>query len=194
MRRLITLWFESAFSSFSIGIVADRIVGHVNICTAEGITNYIVFSFSYAQDWEGRLVTWIVNLLCGAVGEICPLGLNCELFPRLNCALTSSAGLGTISLVPLRLADINRVVITASVRVLGGTDVHVILNHLQSRLKPFMKDEMLLSCPNLLRVCIIGTFHLRFWSCMVMIVLDLYGSCGRGLRVGEGCFILWFVL
>ena len=164
VRRLITLWFESAFSSFSIGIVADRIVGRVNICTAEGITNYIVFSFSYAQDWEGRLVTWIVNLLCGAVGEICPLGLNCELFPRLNCALTSSAGLGTISLVPLRLADINRVVITASVRVLGGTDVHVILNHLQSRLKPFRKDEMLLSCPKLLRVCIIGTFHLRFWS------------------------------
>ena len=25
-----------------------------------------------------------------------------------------------------------------------------------------------------------------------MIVLDLYGSCGRGLRVVEGCFIFWF--
>ena len=164
MRRLITLWCESSLSSYSIGIVADRIVGRVSVCTSEGIANYIVFSFSYTQDWEALLVSWVVNLLCGALGEICPLGLNCALFTRLNCVLTSSAGIGTISLVPRRLADINRVVITASVRVLGGTDVHVILNHLQSRLKPFMKDEILLSCPKLLRVCILGTFYICFWS------------------------------
>ena len=67
-----------------------------------------------------------------------------RIVPTTQLFLTSSAGLGTISLVPLRLADINRVVITASVRVLRGTDVHVILNHLQSRLKPFMITEELL--------------------------------------------------
>ena len=164
MRRLITLRCESAFNSFSIGVVADRIVGRVSVCTGEGIANYIVFSFSYTQDWEARLVSWVVNMLCGALSEFCPLGLNCALFPRFNCVLTSSGGIGTVSLVPLRLADINRVVITASVRVLSGPDVHVILNHLQSRLKPFMKDEMLLSCPKLLRVYIIGTFYICFWS------------------------------
>ena len=155
MRRLIALWCESTFSSFSIGIVADRLVGRVSVCSAEGISQYILFSFSYTQDWEPRLVSWIVNLLCGALVEICPLGLNCELYPQLSRVLTSSAGIGTISLVPIRLADINRLVVTASVRVLGGTDVHVILNHLQSRLKPFVKDDMLLSCPSLLRVGVV---------------------------------------
>ena len=170
MRRLITLWCDSSFSSFSIGIVADRIVGRLTVCSAEGIANYGIFSFSYSQDWEPRLVSWVVILFCGALGEFSPLGLNCELFPRLGCVLQSHSGIGAISLVPFRLADINRLVITASVRVLGGTDVHSILNHLQTRLKSFMKDEVLLSCPKLLRVCItlcfghFGNFHTKCLS------------------------------
>ena len=156
MRRLIALWSESTFSSFSIVIVADRVVGRVSMCSSEGVSQYILFSFSYTQDWEPRVVSWIVNLLCGAVGEICPLGLNCELFSRLNHVLSSSAGIGTISVVPVRLVAINRLIVAASVRILGGTDVHVILNHLQSRLKPYVKDDLLLSCPKLLRVNILG--------------------------------------
>ena len=158
MRRLIVLWSESTFSSFSIGIVVDRVVGRVSMCSSEGVSHYILFSFSYTQDWEPRLVSWIVNLLCGAVSEICPLGVKCELFPRLNRVLSSSAGIGTISVVPVRLADINRLIVAASVRIFGGTDVHVILNHLQSRLKPYVKDDLFLSCPKLLRVNIVGLF------------------------------------
>ena len=165
MRRLIALWSESTFSSFSIGIVADRVVGRVSMCSSEGVSQYILFSFSYTQDWEPRLVSWIVNLLCGALSEICPLGLNCELFPPLNRVLCSSAGIGTISLVPVRLADINRLIVAASARVLGGTDVHVILNHLQSRLKPYVKDDLLLSCPKLLRVSVIEFCFIEVYGC-----------------------------
>ena len=36
--------------------------------------------------------------------------------------------------------------------VLGGTDIHVVLNHLQKRLKVSSKDPLLLGCSHLLQV------------------------------------------
>ena len=63
-----------------------------------------------------------------------------------------NTGLGAVSLVPLRISDINKILVDVSVRVMGGVDVHSLLNHLQTRLKDFVQDAVLLSCPNLLQV------------------------------------------
>ena len=85
MRRTISLWSDAEYSSFSVAIVVDRIVGTLSICTSMGISSYVVFSFNYAQDWKQRVVTWFVNLLCCTVGEVSSVGLNCGLLPRLEC-------------------------------------------------------------------------------------------------------------
>ena len=127
-------------------------VGRLSFCTAERIANYIIFSFSYSQDWEPRLVSWFANLLYSALGDFSSPGLNCELFPRLECVLHSQTGVGTINLVPLQLMDDKKIIFSAIVRVMGvgGTDIHSILNHLQTRLKIFVMDAI--SCPKLLCV------------------------------------------
>ena len=62
------------------------------------------------------------------------------------------SGLGAVSLVSLRLVDLTKCLVDASVRVMGGTDVHSLLNHLQTRLKEFVCDPVLLDCPKLLQV------------------------------------------
>ena len=132
-----------------MGIVADRIVGTLSICSSVGIANHVIFSFNYAQEWEQRVLSWFVNLLCWTMGELSLLGLNCEQFPRQECLLQSQSGVGSISVNPLRLSDINKSIVYVSIRLMCGTDVHSFLNHLQTRMKDFVKNLVLLSCPKL---------------------------------------------
>ena len=160
MRRMINVWTETEFTSFSVAIVAGRVVGSVTVCTPEKPVSYVVFSFIYAQGWERRVVSWVVDMLCCAVGQVSPIGVNCSLLPRLERALLRGSGLGAVSLIPLRISDLNKVLVDASVRVMGGVDVHTLLNHLQTRLKDFVHDAVLLSRPKLLQVnmCSISVF------------------------------------
>ena len=160
MRRVLSLWTETEFTSFGVSIVADRVVGTVSVCTVEGLASYVVLSFNYSQEWEHRVVSWMVNLLCFAVGQVSPIGVNCSLLPRLERALLRGSELGAVSLIPMRISDLNKVLVDASVRVMGGVDVHTLLNHLQTRLKDIVHDAVLLSCPKLLQVnmCSISVF------------------------------------
>ena len=135
MRRVIALWSETEFNSFGITIVAGRVVGTVSVCTLEGLATYVLFSFVYGREWEQRVVSWVVDLLCCVVGQVTPVGLNCRLLPEVEGAMINYSGLGAVSLVPLRLVDLTKCLVDASVRVMGGTDVHSLLNHLQTRLK-----------------------------------------------------------
>ena len=52
----------------------------------------------------------------------------------------------------LGLSDVSRAIVDVAGSVLGGTDIHVVLNHLQKRLKGYVKDPLLLGCPQLLQV------------------------------------------
>ena len=155
MRRMINVWTETEFTSFSVAIVAGRVVGSVTVCTPEKPMSYVVFSFIYAQGWERRVVSWVVDTLCCAVGQVAPVGVNCKLMPGLENVLASSTGQGTVTVVPLRLVKINKTLVDVSVRVMGGIDVHTMLNHLQTRLKEFMDDPIILACPKLLQVILV---------------------------------------
>ena len=136
-------------------IAAGRVVGSLTVCTPEGPVNYVVFSFIYSQEWERRVVAWVVDLLCCAVGQVAPVSVNCKLLPGLENVLADSSGRGTVAVVPLRLCDLNQSLVDVSLRVMGGTDVHTVFNHLQTRMKEFMHDPFLLECPKLLQVTIV---------------------------------------
>ena len=155
MRRIINGWTETEFTSFSVAIVAGRVVGLLTVCTLEKPMSYVVFSFMYSQGWERRVVSWVVDMLCCAVGQVAPVGINCQLLPGLGNVLAGSSGRRTVSVVPLRLSELNKALVDVSVLVMDGTDIHTLLNHLQTRLKDSMKDPILLACPNLLQVIII---------------------------------------
>ena len=154
MRQIINGWTETEFTSFSVAIVAGRVVGLLTVCTLEKLMSYVVFSFMYSQGWERRVVSWVVDMLCCAVGQVAPVGINCQLLPGLGNVLAGSSRRRTVSVVPLRLGELNKALVDVSVRVMGGTDIHTLLNHLQTRLKDSMKDPILLACPNLLQVII----------------------------------------
>ena len=172
MRRVLSLWAETEFTRFGLAIVGDRVVGTVNVCTAEGLASYVVLSFIYAQDWEQRVVVWMVNLLCCAVGQVLPGGVSCSFLPRLEDVLVGNSGLGAVSLVPLRFSDLKKVLIDVSVRVMGGVDVHSLLNHLQTRMRDFVQDDVLLACPKLLQVsmCYVLVF---LKSCVFFVFVNL---------------------
>ena len=140
MRRVLSLWTETEFTRFGLAVVCDKVVSTVNVCTAEGLASYVVLSFNYAQDWEQRVVVWMVNLLCCAVGQVSPVGVSCSLLPRLEVVLVGTSGLGAVSLVPLRISGLNKVLVDVSVRVMGGVDVHSLLNHLQMRMSDFVQE------------------------------------------------------
>ena len=144
MRRIINVWPETEFNSFSVAIVAERVVGSLTVCTPEVPVNYVVFSFIYSQEWERRVVAWVVDLLCRAVGQVAPVGVNCKLLPGLENVLAISSGRGTVAVVPLHLCELNKSLVDVSVRVMGGMDIHTMLNHLQTRMKEFMHDPVLL--------------------------------------------------
>ena len=154
MRRVIGLWCETEYHSFSITSVADRVVGTLTVCTLEGPVSYVLFSLAYGQEWEQEVVSWIANLLCCRVGQVVPVGINCGLLPRVEAALCSTSGSQAVALVPLKLSDLKRCLVDASVRVMGGSDLHSILNHLHSRLKEFFRDPIMLACPKLFEVFI----------------------------------------
>ena len=162
MRRVIGMLCETDYSSFGIAIVGGRVVGRLNVYTVDALSSYVIFSFSYGQDWEPRVVSWIINFLCCVVGEVKPLGLNCNLLPGVERVLTSQSGRRAVSLVPLRLIDLNRCLVDVSVRVMGGTDVNSLLNHPQTRMKAFVRDAVLLACPKLLQVTILYIYFV-FW-------------------------------
>ena len=170
MRRVLSLWAETEFTRFGLAIVGDRVVGTVNVCTAEGLASYVVLSFNYAQDWEQRVVVWMVNMLCCAVGQVSPVGVSCSLLHRLEDVLVRNSGLGAVSLVPLRISDLNKVLVDVSVRVMGGVDVHSLFNHLQTRMRDFVQDDVLLACPKLLQVsmCYVLAF---LKSCVVFVLV-----------------------
>ena len=154
MKRVIGLWCETEYHSFSITNVAGRVVRTLTICTLEGPLSYVLFSLAYGQEWEREVVAWIANLLCCCVGQVVPVGLNCVLLPRVEAALGSTSGSQAVALVPLKLSDLNKCLVDASVKVMGGSDLHSVLNHLQTRLKEFVRDPILLICPKLLQVII----------------------------------------
>ena len=83
-----------------------------------------------------------------------PVGINCGLLPKVEAALCPSSGPQAVALVPLKLSDLNQCLVDVSVRVMGGTDLHSILNHLHARLKEFVRDPILLACPKLLEVIV----------------------------------------
>ena len=64
-------------------------------------------------------------------------GLKCDLLPELDTLLLSRVNVGSNTLNPLRLSDVNWTILDVSVRVMGGPDVYTIL---QARLKRFVKD------------------------------------------------------
>ena len=131
------MWTETEFNSFSVAIVAGRVVGSLTVCTPEGPVSYVVFSSIYPQEWERRVVEWIVDLLCCAVGQVAPVGVNCKLLPGLEIVLAGSSGRGTVAVVPLRLCDLNKSLVDVSVRVMGG-------DYLQTRMKEFLHDPVLI--------------------------------------------------
>ena len=153
MRRVIGLWCETEYHSFSITSVADRVVGTLTICTLEGPVSYVLFSLAYGQEWEQEVVSWIVYLLCCRVGQVVPVGINCGLLPRVEAALCSTSGSQAVALA-LKLSDLIRCLVDASVRMMGGSDLNSIPNHLHTRLKEFVRDPILLACPKLLEVII----------------------------------------
>ena len=154
MRRVMGLWSETEYHSFSITNVAGKVVGTLTVCTLEGPVSYILFSLAYGQAWEQEVVAWMTNLLCCRVGQMVPVGINCGLLPRVEAALCPSSGPQAVVLVPLKLSDLNQCLVDVSVRVMGGTDLHSILNHLHARLKEFVRDPILLACPKLLEVIV----------------------------------------
>ena len=152
MRRLITVWTDSTYSSFHLSVVGGRVTGTVTVCLLDGVKHYCVFSFSVARDWESRVITWLVNMWCCMLGEPVPLGLCCDELPQLGGLFRSSTGVGSLDVKSLGLSDVSRAIVDVAGSVLGGTDIHVVLNHLQKRLKRYVKDPLLLGCPQLLQV------------------------------------------
>ena len=125
------------------------------------------------------MVSWAVNMLCCAVGQLAPVGLNCRLLSGLERVFVSHSGPRTVSLVSLKLTELNKRLVDASIRVMGGTDVHTILNHLQARLKEFVRDPMFLACSKLLQVTICYFFDCfslmlmcRFLEVMLFVVVS----------------------
>ena len=130
--------------------------GTVTVCGMDGVSHYTVFCFKLARDWEGRVITWLVNMWCCMLGEPVPLGLCCDALPQLSGLFRSTTGVGLVDVKPFTLSDVSRTIVDVAGQVLGGTDIHVVLNHLQKRLKGFVKDPLLLACPHLLQVCMIS--------------------------------------
>ena len=162
MRRLITVWAKSNYSSFYLTVSNGQVSGTVTVCAVDGVSHYVVFCFNLYRDWEHRVVTWLVNMWCCMLSDSVPLGLSCDTLPQLGGLFRSTTGLGSIDLKPLLLADLSRTIVEVSGRVLGDTDMHVVLNHLQKRLKGFIKDPLLLGCPHLLQVWKYCSFVRRY--------------------------------
>ena len=93
MRWIINVWTETEFNSFSVAIVAGRVVGSLTVCTPEGPVSYVVLSFIYSQEWERRVVTWVVDLLCCAVGQVASVGVLLQVVARtgkcVSCSVAS---------------------------------------------------------------------------------------------------------
>ena len=159
MKRLITLWSNSSFSSFHVAQSNGRVTGTVTLCALDGLSHYSVFSFSLVRDWENRVITWLINMWCCTIGEPVPLGLCCDALSQLSGLIRSSTGVSSLEVKSLVLSDVSRTIVDVSGQVLGGTDIHVVLNHLQKRLKGFAKESLLLGCPHLLQVrTVLGCF------------------------------------
>ena len=141
----------------------------------EGVSHYSVFSFSLVRDWENRVVTWLVNMWCCMIGEPVPLGLCCDALPQLSELFRSSTGVGSLEVKTVVLSDVSRTIVDDSRQVLGGTDIHVVLNHLQKRLRGFVKDpcywDALIICKYALCWVVFLGFEIKlliFRACVVL--------------------------
>ena len=172
MKRLITQWSNCGFTSFHVAVGQGRVTGTVTMCSLEGISQYCVFSFGLSQDWEKRVVTWMINMWRCLLGEPVPLGLCCDALPQLGGLFQAATGVGSLELKTLSLYEISRTIVDVGGRALGGTDIHVVLNHLQKRLKGYVRDPLLLSCPHLLQVGVVFRFYLSVtMSCALCLFL-----------------------
>ena len=135
MKRLITLWSNSTFSSFHMAVSNGRVTGTVTVCALDGVSHYSIFSFSLVRDWENRVITWLVNMWCCMIGEPVPLGLCCDALPQPSELFRSSTGVGSLEVKTLVLSDVIRTIVDVSGQMLGRSDIHVVLNHLQKRLE-----------------------------------------------------------
>ena len=135
MRRLITVWSNSAYNSFHLTVAKGRVSGRVTVSALDGVSHYVVFCFNLVRDWELRVVTWLVKMWCCMLGEPASLGLCCDALPQVSGLFRSTTGVGSVEVKPLLLSDLSRTIVEISGRVLGGTDMHVVLSHLQKRLK-----------------------------------------------------------
>ena len=156
MRRLITIWSNSEFSSFHVAVSGGRVTGTVTVCGMDGVSHYTVFCFNLARDWEFRVITWLVNMWCCMLGEPVPLGLCCDALPQLGGLFRITTGVGLVDVKPFTMSDVSRTIVDVAGQMSGGTDIHVVLNDLQKRLRGFVKDPLLLACPHLLQVCMLS--------------------------------------
>ena len=148
MKRLITLWSNSGFSNFHLAVGQGRVTGTVTVCSLEGISHYCVFSFGLARDWERRIITWLINMWCCMHGEPVPRGLYCDALPQLGGLFRSTKGVGSLEVKTLVLSEVSRTIVDVGGQVPGGTDIHVVLNHLQKRLKRFVRDPFVVELPS----------------------------------------------
>ena len=149
------MWSKSSFNSFHLTASIGRMSGTVTVCALNGVSYYSVYCFALVRDWEHRVVLWLVKVWCCMLGEPVPFGLYWDALPQLDRLFRSTTGVGSFEIKPLVLSDLSRTILDVSGQVLGGTDMHVVLNHLQKHVKGFVKDPLLLSCPHLLQVRII---------------------------------------
>ena len=77
---------------------------------------------------------------CCMLGEPVPLGLCCDVLPQLGGLFQAAPGVGSLKAKTLVLSEVSQTIVDLGGQVLGGTDIHVVLNHLQKRLKGFVKN------------------------------------------------------
>ena len=131
MRRLIIIWSNSTYSSFHLAVSGGRVTGTITVCAMDGVSHYPVFSFRLAREWESRVIMWLVNMWCCMLGEPVPLGLCCDALPQLGGLFRRTTGVGLVEVKTLSLSDVSLTIVDVAGQVLDGTDIHVMLNHLQ---------------------------------------------------------------
>ena len=109
---------------------------------------------SQCARWTGSVITpcsaldWLATGRTGSshgwptCGAVCSESLFhldiCDALPQLSGLFQSTTGVGSLGVKTLVLWDVSRTIVDVSGTVLGGTDIHVVLNHLQKRLKGFV--------------------------------------------------------
>ena len=129
MGRLVVLWLDSVAKSFALEVVGGRAIGSSTVCGEEGVSCYLLLSFSFVQEWEQRiLVSWLVNTWCCMLGDHSPLGLKWEVLQQIVGLLHSGSGVGFVVIKPVLLRVRNKTIIDVRERVMGGTEVYTVFS------------------------------------------------------------------